>query len=69
MYTVDNCINEASGWVIESVNGQFLNVSFYNPFVGRTDIEFPDNLKHPMKGLINIENDDNKCFCDIILDI
>ena len=25
-------------------------------------IELPDKLSHPKKGLINIRNDDNKCF-------
>ena len=29
---------------------------------GSTYIKLPDELKHPMKGLINIQNNDNKCF-------
>ena len=29
---------------------------------GSTYIKLPNELKHPMKGLINIKNDDNKCF-------
>ena len=30
--------------------------------VGSTYIELPDKLKNPMEGLINIKNNDNKCF-------
>ena len=30
--------------------------------IGSTYIELPDGLKNPMKGLINIKNNDNKCF-------
>ena len=62
LYRTDNWINEGSGWVIESINGQYLNVSFYNPLVGITYTELPNKLKHPMKGLINIQIDDNRCF-------
>ena len=30
--------------------------------IGSTYIELPDELKNSRKGLINIQNDDNKCF-------
>ena len=30
--------------------------------IGSTYIELPDKLKNLMKGLINIKNNDNKCF-------
>ena len=30
--------------------------------MGSTYIELPDGLKNPRKGLINIKNNDNKCF-------
>ena len=30
--------------------------------IGNTYTELPDELKNPMKGLINIKNNDNKCF-------
>ena len=30
--------------------------------IGSTYIESPDKLKNPTKGLINIKNNDNKCF-------
>ena len=29
---------------------------------GSTHVKLPKEFRHPMKGLINIQNDDNKCF-------
>ena len=37
-------------------------VSSYLPLSGSTYIKLPVELNHLMKGLINIKNDDNKCF-------
>ena len=62
MYRIDNWINEGSGWIVESVDGEYVNISAYIPLVGNTYIELPDELKNSMKGLINIKNNDNKCF-------
>ena len=62
LYKIDNWINEGSGWIIEEIQNQYLNVSSYSPLVGNTYIELPDELKHSMKGLINIQNNGNKCF-------
>ena len=68
LYRIDNWINEGSGWIIESIQSQYVNISIYSPLSGSTYIEFPNKLKKPMKGLINIKNNDNKCFlwCHII---
>ena len=59
---IDNWINEESGWIVESIDGEYVNISACSPLVGSKYIEFLDKLKHPMKGLINIKNNDNKCF-------
>ena len=59
---IDNWIKEGSGWIIDSINGEYLNISMYSPLIGNTYIELPDKLKNPMKGLINIKNSDSKCF-------
>ena len=42
-----------------------MNISIYSPFIG--SIELHDELKNPMKSLINIKNNDNKCvlWCHI----
>ena len=62
LYRIDNWINEESGCIIESVEAQYVNISIYSPLIGSTYIELPDNLKNPIKSLINIKNNDNKCF-------
>ena len=58
----DNWINKGSGWITESIDGEYVNISAYSPLIGSTYIELPDELKHSRKGLINIKNNDNKCF-------
>ena len=60
MYRIDNWNNEGSGWLVESIDGEYVNISVYSSLVGNTCIELSDELKHPMKGPINIKN--NKCF-------
>ena len=62
LYRIDNWINKGSGWIIESINGEYVNISIYSPLTGSTYIKLPDKLKNSMKGLINIKNDDNKYF-------
>ena len=62
LYRIDNWINEGSGWIIEEIHNQYLNVSSYGPLIGNTWIDLPDELKNSRKGLINTQNDDNKCF-------
>ena len=67
LYRTDDWINEGSGWIIQSINDEYVNISMYSPSIGSTYIELPDELTNPMKGLINIKNNDKKCFlwCDI----
>ena len=62
LYKIDNWINEGSSWFIEELHNQYLNVGAYSPLIGNTYIELPNELKHSKKGLINIRNNDNKCF-------
>ena len=47
---------------MEEIHNQYLNISSYSPLIGNTYIELPNELKHSRKRLINIQNDDNKCF-------
>ena len=62
LYRIDNWINKGSGWMIESIDGGYVNISAYSPLIGSTYIELPSGLKKSKKGLINIKNNDNKCF-------
>ena len=62
IYRLENWVSNGSGWIIEEIISQFLNVSSYLPLSGSTYIKLSEALSHPMKGLININNNDNKCF-------
>ena len=61
LYRIDNWFNEESGWVIESVDVS-VNVPLFSPLSGSTYSELSRRLRNSMKGLINIKNNDNKCF-------
>ena len=62
LYRIGNWINKGAGWIIESINGEYVNISIYSLLIGNTYIELPDGLKNPIKGLINMKNNDTKCF-------
>ena len=62
LYRIDAWINKGSGWIIESIESQYINISTHRPLVGSSYIDLPIELKHPRKGLINIKNNDQKCF-------
>ena len=62
LYRIDKWINQGSGWIIESIQSQYVNISIYSLLSGSTCIELPVKLKNTMKGLINIKNNDNKYF-------
>ena len=36
LYRIENWINEGSGWIIEEIYNQYLNVSAYSPLIGST---------------------------------
>ena len=59
---IDAWINEWSGWIVESIESQYINISTYRPLWGSSYISLPEKLKNPRKGLINIKNKDQKCF-------
>ena len=62
LYRIDAWINRGSGWIVESNESQYINISTHGPLVGISYIDLPIELKHPKNGLINIKNNDRKCF-------
>ena len=62
LYRINHWINEGSGWAIESIDADYVNISTYNPLSANSYTEFPNKLKNLIKALINIKNNDNKCF-------
>ena len=59
---LEQWISHGSGWNVEEIVSQYLNISSYLSLSGSTYCELPKELKNSMKGLINIQNNDNKCF-------
>ena len=62
LYRIDDQINEGSGWITESVDDEYVNISLYSPLSGIAYIKLPCELKNPLKYLINTNNNDSKCF-------
>ena len=62
LYLIDNWSNEGSGWTVESIESQYIDISTYRLLSGSSYISLPVELKSPRKGLINIKNKDQKCF-------
>lgn len=62
-----NWISEVSGWVTESMDGEYANVSIYCPLSGSSYIELPDIFRISKTFWSILKIDDNKCFlwCDI----
>ena len=62
IYKLEQWISHGSGWNVEEIVSQYLNIGNYLPLSGSTCCELPKGLKNSMKGLINIQKNDNKCF-------
>ena len=62
LHKIHNWINAGSGWIIDLIESQYINVSTYRPLTRGSYIKLPVELKSPKKGLINIKNNDQKCF-------
>ena len=62
LYRNNNWVNKGSGWMIESIDAEYVNISIYTSLSGSTYIKLLVKLRNSMKGLINIKNNDNKCF-------
>ena len=62
LYRVDNWINKESGWIVEVLKSQYINISTYRSFPGRSYVKLPVQLRNSKKGLINFKNNNQKCF-------
>ena len=62
LYMIDVWINNGSGWIIELIESQYINISTYRPLSGSSYMDLPVELKSSRKGLINIKNKNQKCF-------
>ena len=55
-------LSKGSAWVIEEVPNHDLNIASYLPLKGKRYLQLPQELRNSRKGLINLKNDDDKCF-------
>ena len=62
LYLIDNWINEGSGWIVESIESQYINISTFRPLSRSSCIGLPVELISPRKRLISIKNKDQKRF-------
>ena len=47
IYKVDQWLSEGSGWIIDSVDGHWINISKYKPLRGASYIPTPAKLRQP----------------------
>ena len=60
---IQKYLGNSSGWIVDSVIDNVINISKYKPLAGSSYINLPKELNHPRKGLINIQNfSDNEWF-------
>ena len=45
LYMIDVLINEGSGWIVESIKSQYINISTYRPLSGSSYMKLPVELK------------------------
>ena len=49
LYRINNCINEGSGWIVEFIEFQYINISGYRPLSGSSYIKLSVESKSPKK--------------------
>ena len=69
LYMIDVLINKGSGWNVESIESQYINISTYRPLSGSFYMDLPVELRSPRKGLMNIKNKIKNVFYGVMLDI
>ena len=56
LYMTDVWIDNGSGWIIELIESQYINISTYRPLSGISYMDLPVELRSSRKGLINVKN-------------
>ena len=55
-------LSEGSGWIIVEIKSHYVNIVKYQPLRGNSYLQLPVELRNSKKGLINLKNEDDKCF-------
>ena len=69
LYMIDVWINNGSGWNVESIESQYINISTYRPLSGSSYISLSVELTNPRKRLISISFEifnEKNCLLDNI---
>ena len=69
LYLIDDWINKGSGWIVESIESQYINISTHRPLSRSSYISLPVELQNLRKGLINIKNKYQKYFYGVMLGV
>ena len=69
LYRIDNWINEGSGWIVELIESQYINISTYRPLSGSSYTKLATELRSQRKGLFNMKNNDQSVFFGVMLGI
>ena len=59
---IDAWINNGSGWNVESVESQYINISTYRPLAGSSYMDLPVELKSPKKRTNQHQKQRSKMF-------
>ncbi|CAB4023342.1 Gastrula zinc finger, partial [Paramuricea clavata] len=54
--------NLGSNWIILNIESHYVNIAMYKPLKGSSYMKLPADISNPKCGLINMQNNDNKCF-------
>ena len=60
-HSFDVFIQNGSGWILESIDYLRLFTAMYEPVLGKSYIPTPTAIKGKL-AIVNIQNDDNRCF-------
>ena len=69
LYLTDNWINEGSGWIVQSIESQYINILTYRSLSRSSYMNLPVELRNRRKGLINIKKNEQKHFYGVMLGI
>ncbi|CAB4015631.1 Gastrula zinc finger [Paramuricea clavata] len=54
--------NLGSNWIILNIESHYVNIAMYKPLKGSSYMKLPADISNPKCGLINMKNEDNRCF-------
>ena len=50
LYRIDNWVNEGSGWIVELIESQYINISTHRTLSGSSCVQLPVELEVKKKG-------------------